>query len=195
MDTSSKYLSVVAAKGEKKVSRFVPECAMQHSVILMDEIDAALKEADMTPDMCDFFAAVTGPGSFTGIRIGISAAKGFSSATGKPTLGITSFDMLARSIDEKDFCVTIDALRGCAYVQRYVGGKICGSPAYMGEDEIKKIGVPLYGFEDLSYPGYRKLDISGCLQKAVDSDDLKTLGKIEATYVRKSQAEEKAECR
>lgn len=83
IDTSSRYLTVVAQKGERFVLRHLPECAMQHSVILMDEIDKALDELSLTPAECDFFAAVVGPGSFTGIRIGIAAVKGFALATGK----------------------------------------------------------------------------------------------------------------
>ena len=84
LDTSSRYLTVLAVKGEKKVLRHSADCAMQHSVRLMGEVEAALEEAGLTPAECDFFAAVTGPGSFTGIRIGIATAKGFSKGAEKP---------------------------------------------------------------------------------------------------------------
>ena len=78
IDTSSRYLTVLAQKGDRQVLRHLSECAMKHSQILMDEIDAALSEAELKPEECDFFAAVTGPGSFTGIRIGIATVKGFA---------------------------------------------------------------------------------------------------------------------
>lgn len=55
VDTSSRYLTVLAVKGEKKVIRYLPDCALQHSVMLMDEIDKAFKEADLTPAECGFF--------------------------------------------------------------------------------------------------------------------------------------------
>lgn len=54
IDTSSRYLTVVAQKGKGFVLRHLPECAMQHSVILMDEIDKALDELSLTPAECDF---------------------------------------------------------------------------------------------------------------------------------------------
>ena len=77
VDTSSRYLTVLAKKGDKTVIRHIGDCAMQHSVILMGEIESALEEAGLTPDGCDYFAAVTGPGSFTGIRIGVATIKPF----------------------------------------------------------------------------------------------------------------------
>ncbi len=98
VDTSSKYLTVLVRKDGRDTLRFTPECAMRHSVILMDELDKVFREAGMEPADADFFAAVTGPGSFTGIRIGISAVKGFSLATGKPMMGISSFDLFADSV-------------------------------------------------------------------------------------------------
>ena len=77
VDTSGNHLCVIACKGGKTSSVFLPDCAMKHSVSVMPAIDKALKDTDMSLNECDFFAAVVGAGSFTGIRIGISAAKGF----------------------------------------------------------------------------------------------------------------------
>ncbi|MGN0822516.1 MAG: tRNA (adenosine(37)-N6)-threonylcarbamoyltransferase complex dimerization subunit type 1 TsaB, partial [Candidatus Gallimonas sp.] len=86
IDTSGKHLTVLAQKGEKTVSLFERDCALRHSVLVMDKIDEALSRADLRPAECDFFAAVVGPGSFTGIRIGISTVKGLCLACGKPAL-------------------------------------------------------------------------------------------------------------
>ena len=69
IDTSSRYLTVLAVNGEKKVLRHRDDCAMRHSVILMEEIDAAFEGAGLSPSECDFFAAVTGTGYFNFIRI------------------------------------------------------------------------------------------------------------------------------
>ena len=92
VDTSSRYLTVLAVKDGKPFLRHLPDCAMRHSVMLMDEIDKTLTQAGLTPAECGFFCAVTGPGSFTGIRIGISAMKGFALGTGKKLKPVTSFD-------------------------------------------------------------------------------------------------------
>ena len=83
IDTSGEYLTVIAKHGERTERVFRPDCLAKHSVVLMEEIDGALSRAQMTAAECDFFAVVVGPGSFTGIRIGIATVKGLAFAAGK----------------------------------------------------------------------------------------------------------------
>ena len=141
IDTSSRYLTVLAQKGKKQVLRHMSECAMKHSQILMDEIDAALSEAELKPEECDFFAAVTGPGSFTGIRIGIATVKGFALATDKPLLAVTAFDLIAYNVADENFCVVIDAGRNSYYVGTYLGG--AKSYDYLTEEQVKNLNKKL----------------------------------------------------
>ena len=190
VDTSSKYLTVLAVKGEKKVLRHLSDCALKHSVVLMDEVDKALKEADLSPEECDFFAAVTGPGSFTGIRIGISTVKGFAVATGKPLVSVTAFELLAYNIEDDNFYTVIDAAHSHYYVCGFDRDKkMILSPSYLSEDEVQKLGN-LYGFEDLPLSNYKKLDVEKCLYPAVIKKSVCASQKMDALYVRKSQAEE-----
>ena len=190
VDTSSKYLTVLAVKGEKKVLRFLSDCALKHSVVLMDEVDKALKEASLTPEECDFFAAVTGPGSFTGIRIGISTVKGFAVATGKPLVSVTAFELLAYNVEDDNFYTVIDAAHSHYYVCGFDKNKeVILAPGYLSEEETQKKGN-LYGFEDLRLSNYKKLDIEKCLHPAVEAKSAHLSQRMEALYVRKSQAEE-----
>lgn len=188
IDTSSKYLTVLAQNGEKSSLRYIPDCAMRHSVILMDEIDKALTGANLTPGDCDFFAAVTGPGSFTGIRIGIATAKGFALAADKPLKPITAFDLIAYNVNSKKFFVAIDAAHAHYYVCGYEDGNICLEPCYLPQDKVAALGAPVFGFEELPFENYTRLDVKSCLKTAVErcavSDGMHAL------YVRKSQAEE-----
>lgn len=188
IDASSKYLTVLAQNGEKSSLRYIPDCAMRHSVILMDEIDKALAGANLTPGDCDFFAAVTGPGSFTGIRIGIATAKGFALAADKPLKPITVFDLIAYNVNSKKFFVAIDAAHAHYYVCGYEGGKVCLEPCYLPQDKVAALGAPVFGFEELPFENYTRLDVKSCLKTAVErcavSDGMHAL------YVRKSQAEE-----
>ncbi len=187
IDTSSRYLSVAARKGEKLAIRHLPECAMKHSVLLMDEIDGALNEINLAPSECDFFAAVTGPGSFTGIRIGISTAKGFAFGADKPLMGVTSFNLIAYNVSEGAFTAVIDAAHGFYYACTYRGGE-AGVPRYISGAELESGGLPLFGFEELNLKNYNKvsLDLAGC----VESGKCGLSKDIQALYVRKSQAEE-----
>lgn len=190
IDTSSRYLTVLAQKDGKKVLRHMPDCAMQHSVILMDEVEKAFEECELKPEECDFFCAVTGPGSFTGIRIGIATAKGFALATGKPLKSVTSFELIAYNVNSKNFCVAIDAAHSHYYVCCFgENGERTISPRYMDEASVNALGVPVFGFEDLPLLNYTKIDVKNCLEKAVASVDNLSQD-MQALYVRKSQAEE-----
>ena len=190
IDTSSKYLTVLAVKGEKKVLRHLSDCALKHSVVLMDEVDKALKEASLSPQECDFFCAVTGPGSFTGIRIGISTVKGFAVATGKPLVSVTAFELLAYNVEDDNFYTATDAAHSHYYVCGFgKGKKVTLAPCYLSEEETQRLGR-LYGFEDLPLKNYKRLDIENCLYPAVLAKSACTCERMDALYVRKSQAEE-----
>lgn len=192
VDTSSKYLTVLAVKGQRTILHHLEECAMRHSVILMDEIDRTLGEAGLSPDKCDFFAAVTGPGSFTGIRIGLSTIKGFCLAMQKPGLGVTSFDLIAYNVAENaPFGVAIDAMHGNYYFAAYnADGAQFISPCYLSGGQVESYGLSLYGFEDLPLKNYKKLNAGDCLQRAVLTALANGGSGLHALYVRKSQAEE-----
>lgn len=185
IDTSSKHLTVYVRKGEKTALRHLADCAMRHSEVLMDEIDTALSEISLKPSECDYFVVVNGPGSFTGIRIGISTAKGFALATGKPLYGVTAFDLIAYNV-EGGFCAVIDAGRGYFYACDFKDGE-CSAPRYT---DIKGLTSPLYGFEDLPLEGYTKVDVSKGLQIAAERCEKRQASAVEALYIRKSQAEE-----
>ena len=191
IDTSSRHLTVLAVKGDKKVLRHIPDCAMKHSVILMGEIDKALSDANLTPAECDFFCAVTGPGSFTGIRIGIATIKGFALGAGKPMLSVTSFDLIAYNVNSENFYTVIDAAHSHYYVCGFgAGRKITLEPSYMSAEEVSALKYPLYGFEQLSLSDYSRLNASECLYDAVTLNEGKLSSEMSALYVRKSQAEE-----
>ena len=192
-------MSVVARKDGEIFSAFLPDCAMSHSVLLMETIDGVLKRANLRLDDCDFFAAAVGAGSFTGIRIGISAAKGFALATGKPTLGVTSFDTLAyNAVDGagKILCL-INALHDCYYVCGYENGEVIFQPAFLTEAEVLELasqGFSLVAGGEI--PVGEKVSVQIVspilgLEKAVVALSQKenAFGELSALYVRKSSAE------
>jgi tRNA threonylcarbamoyladenosine biosynthesis protein TsaB len=196
IDTSSAYLNVIAKNGDKVVKRYLPDCALNHSVMLMGEVDKALNEANLSPQMCDFFAAVTGPGSFTGIRIGIATAKGFALAVDKKLVGVTSFELIAYNVKEKNaYAVAIDAAHDHYYVCTYSAENIkMDEPKYLSSEELKGLNLPIYGFERLDLPNYTKLEAGDCLLAAVEGKSSQKSDELHALYVRKSQAEEARKC-
>ncbi|MEM6903218.1 MAG: tRNA (adenosine(37)-N6)-threonylcarbamoyltransferase complex dimerization subunit type 1 TsaB [Pseudomonadota bacterium] len=89
--------------------------AMAHgqAAVLLPWINEALAEAGLQPSDLDLVAATTGPGAFTGIRIGLAAAKGLALALGIPGIGISSFDAFHVLVpdDTKPLLVAIDSRR------------------------------------------------------------------------------------
>lgn len=199
MDTSGSALIVVAKKDGKAYSTYLPDCAMKHSVLLMDAIDETLTRASLSLNDCDFFSAVVGAGSFTGIRIGVSAVKGFALACNKPTLPVTSFACLEyNAIDGKVLCL-IDALHDCYYVCGYENGKETLSPAYVTEAEVLALqaqGYVLRANTKLAIAEKTEVELVNGetgLQLAVEAlANAGAFGELNPLYIRKSSAEENA---
>lgn len=199
MDTSGDYLSVVAMKDGVATTAFLPDCTMRHSVALMETVNSVLTRAKLRVEDCDFFSAVVGAGSFTGIRIGVSTAKGFALATGKPTLGVTSFDVLAyNAVDgasAKILCL-VNALHDCYYACGYENGKVVFPPAFLTEAEALSFverGFSLRASGELPLRAKAKLEIvspvEGLKNAVLAKAEENAFGELTALYVRKSSAE------
>jgi tRNA threonylcarbamoyladenosine biosynthesis protein TsaB len=86
-----------------------------HGERLPGEIARALEQAAVTRDRIDLFAVATGPGAFTGLRIGLAAIQGLAMTLDKPAIGVSALDALAEQIIASDADVLIpwmDAQRG-----------------------------------------------------------------------------------
>jgi tRNA threonylcarbamoyl adenosine modification protein YeaZ len=197
VDTSSDYLTVVAVKDGKATTTYIPDCAMKHSVTLMNAVDETLDRAKLSLLECDFFASTVGAGSFTGIRIGISAVKGFCLASGKKSLPVTSFDVAAYNSVEvgKRLCL-VDALHDAYYVCGYEGTKVCYPPQYITEEEVLKLhgeGYALVACSPMPVGEKAELKIvspeTGLLKAVEAKADEGAFGELVALYVRKSSAE------
>ncbi len=91
-------------------------------------------------------AVVRGPGSFTGVRVGLSAAKGLSEASGVPLVGVSRLALLAAAVpgqdgdsdvEEREVCAILDAGRGEFYCGRYVGARCRGESLLRLDDAVK----------------------------------------------------------
>ena len=200
VDTSGNHLCVIACKNGEISSVFLPDCAMKHSVSVMPAVDEVLNKADMSLAECDFFAAVVGAGSFTGIRIGISVVKGFCLAYQKPALPVTSFDVMAYNEtkgerDGKVLCL-VDALHDCYYACGYDGGKVVYPPAYLTEEEVLALaaeGYALRGVAAMPIRGKTAVEaidpVMGLANAVCALSCQQQFGELTALYVRKSSAE------
>ena len=185
IDTSGQRLVVIAQNDDKTIVR-AQNSAMRHSVLLMDEIDGALKEANLPLKACDFVACVVGPGSFTGIRIGISAVKGLCMAAGIPALAVTSFDCLAYAEKRERLLALVDAGHDHFYACPY-DGSTPETAAYLSKAEVDAIVGR--GYTPVTE---RDIDIAEGLKNAANALSGRTAPATEllALYLRKSSAEE-----
>jgi tRNA threonylcarbamoyladenosine biosynthesis protein TsaB len=89
--------------------------------ILLPMADRVLSEAGLSPAALDLLAVTVGPGSFTGIRIGLAAARGIAVATGARLIGVTSFHAVAVSAARHDqwLLVALESRREDVYVQLF----------------------------------------------------------------------------
>ena len=111
IDSSAKSASAAVTENGKIISSFYINTGLTHSQTLMPMIDSALKCADVSLDDIDLIAVNRGPGSFTGIRIGVAAAKGLADVKKIPCIGISTLESMAYNLLNTDCiaCCVMDA--------------------------------------------------------------------------------------
>lgn len=95
IDTSNQLLGVALLKDDQVIGEVITNVAKNHSVRLMPAIEQLMKEVAMAPDQLDKIVVAKGPGSYTGVRIGITTAKSMAWALNIPIVGISSLEVLA----------------------------------------------------------------------------------------------------
>ena len=121
VDTATISCSVAIVDGGSLTAEFTLNRKETHSRHLMEMIDTILKISGSDLSGVDGFAVTKGPGSFTGLRIGISTIKGLAAASGKPIVGVSSLKALAAQVPYSPnlICPLMDARKGEVYFSRY----------------------------------------------------------------------------
>jgi tRNA threonylcarbamoyladenosine biosynthesis protein TsaB len=111
IDSSAKPASAAVVENGKIISSFYINTGLTHSQTLMPMIDSVLKCANITLDDIDLIAVNNGPGSFTGIRIGVAAVKGIADVKSKSCLGVSTLESMAYNLCGYDCiaCAVMDA--------------------------------------------------------------------------------------
>ena len=121
IDSSSKVATVAILKDDVLLGEYILNDKREHSVILVPLIENLLKECNLTIDDIDGYVVSKGPGSFTGLRIGMATIKGMSFGNNKPYISISSLDALAYNLISFNgiICPIMDALRENVYTALY----------------------------------------------------------------------------
>jgi tRNA threonylcarbamoyladenosine biosynthesis protein TsaB len=133
LDTTTRGGSVAVTNDDQLLALVPGNETRTHIERLPGEIAAALQQAGVPRRSLDLLAVATGPGAFTGLRIGLAAVQGLAMALDRPAAGISALDALAWQIrnEPADFHVPwMDAQRGEVFAAFYRGGQSssAGSP-------------------------------------------------------------------
>lgn len=117
IDTATATGSVALVDGQQVVGEYLLNIQATHSERLMPALVRMLEDADTSGDTVDGIAVATGPGSFTGLRIGVATAKSLAYTWQRPLIGITVLEGLALQVGfaAQWVCSLVDARHGEAY--------------------------------------------------------------------------------
>ena len=121
IDTSCDYLSLAISKDGRLAAKLHKKAHRKHSMLLVPSIERLVKRARLKIKDIDCFAVSVGPGSFTGLRIGVATVKGLSYALDTPIVAVSTLDVIARNV--KNFrgmiCPVLDARKSKVYACLY----------------------------------------------------------------------------
>jgi tRNA threonylcarbamoyladenosine biosynthesis protein TsaB len=123
LDSAGSACSVAVGLGEKVVAEERIDTVHGQAEAVLPLVDAAMQGAGQPPAALDLVIVTVGPGSFTGIRVGLAAARGIALATGARLVGVTSFDAVAARTARNDcseicyLLVALESRREDLYVQ------------------------------------------------------------------------------
>lgn len=221
VDTSALTATVAVMKNGVTVFENNITNALTHSETLMPMIDHALSSVKLNVNDVDLFAVSCGPGSFTGIRIGVSAIKALAYATGKSVFGLNTLEALAYNAavaENVNICPIMDARRSQVYnaIYKFENGKACTivEPRALSIEELcaeiseKTIfvgdGVNVYkskieelcGEKAVFAPAHMVLQKASSVAYAAsiaNENEYLSPEALEVIYLRKSQAERERE--
>ncbi len=181
IDTTSTKLTAVVIKDDTTFCREIEVGKSGHSGLLMPTVDSVLKEAGLSANDLNAVCAVVGPGSFTGIRIGVSAITALAFATGAKRIAVTSFELIAYN-NCADVTAAVDAGHGNYYTAHCVNGEVVEA-SFVSAAEASDIVGKAKLSPDCSY----SKALEGVVRKKIADESFVDV--LVPYYMRKSQAE------
>ena len=122
IDTSTMAANVAVLEDDKLICEYTINTKKTHSQKLMPMIENILKLSDLDIKEIDAIAICVGPGSFTGLRIGMATAKAMAHVNNIPLIGVNSLEILGANMDlcNRNICSILDAQRNQVYMNKYI---------------------------------------------------------------------------
>ena len=206
IDTSSNVATVAVMEDELLLGEYILNHKKTHSQKIMTMIEQILSELELTVRDIDIFAAAIGPGSFTGLRIGVATVKALAHATGKPVVSVGTLEALAYNVPYAEHIIVpiMDARRDNVFTASYIwdeGFKEIGEPEAISIGDGVKVHRE-YIKEKLGdkaiFPPANALNSRASSVAALALDKAKrgetqSYLEMKPYYIRKSQAERELE--
>lgn len=167
IDTSTRIISIALHSGENLLSECTLTIGKQHSEVLAPLIQQTMERSDVTTDDLTAMAVSIGPGSYTGLRIGVSLAKGMAAVHDLPLVGISTLDTIAASQKFYNTRYTLVAVvpagRGRVISNSYRGKKgrweANGEPTSQTWDELlESIESQVYITGEIAHAGLEAIE-------------------------------------
>jgi tRNA threonylcarbamoyladenosine biosynthesis protein TsaB len=141
LDTSTSTASVALFDSQRVLSETTWLAGREHSTRLLVEVEAAFERIGRTSTDLTGLAVARGPGSFTGVRVALSVAKGMAAGLGIPLWGVSSLDVLAHAAGEVDLPVraVLEAGRGRYATALYVHGRCTQEARLATLDQLESL--------------------------------------------------------
>ena len=122
IDSSAIVATVALCEGEKLLAEYTVKNGNTHSETLLPMIESIFKNFGISVKDIDIFAASSGPGSFTGVRIGAATLKGLAFGSGKPCIGVSTLEAIAENLimHKGLICSVMNARRSQVYTALFI---------------------------------------------------------------------------
>lgn len=190
VDTSLPLLSVALVRDGALIGAIALEGRGSRNEKLLPALDWLLADGAVDRHAIDLFAVTRGPGSFTGVRIGLATVQGIALALGRPVCAMSTHEAIAHGFAGKEVTIADDAGRGEFYVSRFENGRETAAPHLAGQAEDGAVRVADFV--------QRENVAALCARRAAsiaDAGELARYADVTPIYVRLAEAEVKLQQR
>ena len=200
IDTSNEELIIAILRDDTLLAKKTKKCKNDHSVYAVKYIDDVLEELGLEPNDVNNIFVVNGPGSFTGLRIGVSIAKTYAYILKKDIILVSSLRALALSCDNKIVISLMDAKNNNYYVGVYdmFDNHITYETFTTKEDVLEKIkkykDAKLISNKDIEVDDYKfnkvELDIENIVRVYSKENEITNIHEVKPNYLKLPQVYE-----
>ncbi len=201
LDTTTEFGSIALVEGERVIEEVPLHSPDGFGHILFGHIERLLANHGTSLDQIDVFASASGPGSFTGVRLGLTAVKGLAEATGRKVVAVSNLQAMAWFGTRPLRATVLDARRGEVYGAVYDASLravrdevVMKFPAWLatlpeGDLEFITTGFPITGALVRAPIVEAPRALAGAIGRIAGTREARDPGEIDANYVRKADAE------